>query len=114
MGEIPDGCSLDRINNEENYSKENCRWADKKTQSENRRPLTRRDDFPTGVFKTTSRKNPFSATIKIEGKDYYLGSFSSIELAHKAYIDVCLEWHGKIPKYVKILEKARKLTEEVK
>lgn len=101
MGNIPDNHSLDRINNEKNYSKENCRWASKKEQSENRRPLTRREDFPTGVFRTPSKKNPFSSTIKIEGRDYYLGSFKSIEMAHNAYIKICKEWYGYIPKYVK-------------
>lgn len=30
--------SLDRINNDSGYSKENCRWADKTTQSYNQRP----------------------------------------------------------------------------
>jgi hypothetical protein len=31
------GLSLDRIDNNRNYSKENCRWTDKKTQAINRR-----------------------------------------------------------------------------
>jgi hypothetical protein len=29
--------SIDRINNDNGYSKENCRWATKKEQTENRR-----------------------------------------------------------------------------
>lgn len=37
MGEVPKGLTLDRINNELGYFKENCRWADRKTQNRNTR-----------------------------------------------------------------------------
>lgn len=37
MGDAPVGKSLDRKNNEENYSKENCRWATHKEQQRNKR-----------------------------------------------------------------------------
>lgn len=38
MGEKPEGkYSLDRIDNNGGYSKDNCRWVDSKTQSNNKR-----------------------------------------------------------------------------
>jgi hypothetical protein len=36
MRERPEGMSLDRVDNEKGYSKDNCRWADGRTQARNK------------------------------------------------------------------------------
>jgi hypothetical protein len=48
MGKKPVGLTLDRINNEGNYTPSNCRWATYSEQNKNRRPFKRNHHIPPG------------------------------------------------------------------
>lgn len=43
MGEAPVGLQLDRINNDGNYEKDNCRWVTRKENMGNRRKRTKKE-----------------------------------------------------------------------
>jgi hypothetical protein len=53
MGIAPEGMSLDRKKSDRDYCKDNCRWADAKTQTRNR-SMTRFDDEDISLIRTMS------------------------------------------------------------
>jgi hypothetical protein len=76
--------SIERINNNKGYSKNNCKWATKSEQAINTRKRSNTSSIYKGVcFNKT--KNKWEANLSFNNINYYLGSFKSEEEAAIAY-----------------------------
>ena len=93
MGDRPMGTSIERVDNNIGYFKDNCKWANGSIQSANRRRSIK-SNFPRGVSASGTR---FRSFITIAYKQYHLGCFKTAEEAHSEYCKIALEWWGIIP-----------------
>ena len=77
MGERPsENHSIDRIDNDKSYCKENCKWSTKHQQSANRRNSSK----TVGVI-LDKKTNKWRSSLSVNGKLIYLGAYDNYEKA---------------------------------
>jgi hypothetical protein len=95
MGECPTGLTIDRIDNDLGYFKDNCRWDTKSIQQRKKR--IRRDNTTglTGVCKDKRRANgKYHAQITLNGSPFRIGTFDIKNDAALAYNIAAFGFYG--------------------
>lgn len=86
--------TLERIDNDGNYNKSNCKWADKVEQARNRRVRKNNKFGVTGVS-FNKLTNKYSAGISVDRKWVIIGTYSHLEDAIAARKEAENKYWGK-------------------
>lgn len=95
MGKCPENLTIDRINVDGDYCKENCRWASNSMQGFNQTKRSTNKSGRTGVY---YHRNKWCARITVNEKEMTLGRFYTFEEAVKAREEAELKYFGFIKK----------------
>ena len=86
MGNRPKDTSIDRVDNNGNYCKENCKWSNSVEQNNNQRIRSTNKSGYVGVSWYKQSKK-WRASITVNGKVKNLGHFNDKEKAREAYLE---------------------------
>ena len=92
-GSYKEGLTIERLDVENGYNKNNCCWVGWKEQSFNKGRYKNSKSPKTGVSELKNKK--WHARIGVSGKDVNLGVFCSLEEAVKAREDAEIKFFGK-------------------
>lgn len=99
MGERPVGKTIDRIDSTKGYFKENCRWSTLSVQAKNARTTSGSGYRGVYEIKKDGLLKRWRASISVDGRDVYLGTFYSKEEAYEKYKKIHLEKFPDIKLY---------------